>query len=192
MPDFDLLSNLWLFRHLTQTLDLRMLQVLIHNDDSTIDSSISINLNEKTILSPEFINFDNSLKASSRGTVVVELQPIDIFSDMGAYMFARDFMLERGYRIALDALNHQILQFIDREHLGFDLLKLFWSPEMADDNSGTRLAELKEHVDRCGRARLIVARCDSDEAVRFGQSLGSTVYQGRYIDRLLKSSGGVN
>jgi len=28
--------------------------------------------------------------------------------------------------------------------------------------------------------------------VRFGQSLGSTVYQGRYIDRLLKSSGGVN
>ena len=63
---------------------------------------------------------------------------------------------------------------------------------MVDDNSGTRLAELKEHVDRCGRARLIVARCDSDEAVRFGQSLGSTVYQGRYIDRLLKSSGGVN
>lgn len=192
VPDFDLLSNLWLFRHLTQTLDLRMLQVLIHNDDSTIDSSISINLNVKTILSPEFINFDNSLKASSRGTVVVELQPIDIFSDMGAYMFARDFMRERGYRIALDGLNHQILQFIDREHLGFDLLKLFWSPEMADDNSGTRLAELKEHVDRCGRARLIVARCDSDEAVRFGQSLGSTVYQGRYIDRLLKSSGGVN
>ena len=103
------------------------------------------------------LNFDNSLKASSRGTVVVELQPIDIFSDMGAYMFARDFMRERGYRIALDGLNHQILQFIDREHLGFDLLKLFWSPEMADDNSGTRLAELKEHVDRCGRARLIVA-----------------------------------
>jgi hypothetical protein len=120
--------------------------------------------------------------------VVIELQPIDIFSDMGAYMFARDFMRERGYRIALDGLNHQILQFIDREQLGFDLLKLIWSPEMADDNSGTRLDTLKEHVDRCGRARLIIARCDSDEAVRFGQSLGSTVYQGHYIDRLLANS----
>ena len=188
LPDYDLSSNLWLFRHLTQTLDLRMLQVLIHNDDSTIDSSFSINMNVQTILSPSFLQFDNSLKAVARGTVVIELQPIDIFSDMGAYMFARDFMRERGYRIALDGLNHQILQFIDREQLGFDLLKLIWSPEMADDNTGTRLDVLKEHVDRCGRARLIIARCDSDEAVRFGQSLGSTVYQGHYIDRLLANS----
>ena len=188
LPDYDLSSNLWLFRHLTQTLDFRMLQVLIHNDDSTIDSSFSINMNVQTILSPAFLQFDNSLKAVARGTVVIELQPIDIFSDMGAYMFARDFMRERGYRIALDGLNHQILQFIDREQLGFDLLKLIWSPEMADDNTGTRLDVLKEHVDRCGRARLIIARCDSDEAVRFGQSLGSTVYQGHYIDRLLANS----
>ena len=112
LPDYDLSSNLWLFRHLTQTLDLRMLQVLIHNDDSTIDSSFSINMNVQTILSPSFLQFDNSLKAVARGTVVIELQPIDIFSDMGAYMFARDFMRERGYRIALDGLNHQILQFI--------------------------------------------------------------------------------
>ena len=65
--------------------------------------------------------------------MVIELQPIDIFSDMGAYMFARDFMRERGYRIALDGLNHQILQFIDREQLGFDLLKLIWSPEMVEE-----------------------------------------------------------
>ena len=72
MPDFDLLSNLWLFRHLTQTLDLRMLQVLIHNDDSTIDSSISINLNVKTILSPEFINFDNSLDVKYKPGVFLQ------------------------------------------------------------------------------------------------------------------------
>ena len=52
---------------------------------------------------------------------------------------------------------------------------------MADDLSGNRTAELKEHIDRCGRARIILARCDSDEAVRFGQSLGITMYQGRYI-----------
>ena len=59
---------------------------------------------------------------------------------------------------------------------------------MADDNTGTRLSQLQEHVDRCGRARIILARCDSDEAVRFGQSLGGTVYQGHYIDRLLENA----
>ena len=185
LPEFDLASNLWLFQHLTQTLDSRMLSMLIRNDDTSIASSFSINLNVQTILSPPFLNFDSSLKAVARGTVVIELQAIDIFGEMGAYMFARDFMRERGYRICLDGLNHLTLQFIDRDRLGLDLLKLIWTPDMADDVSGTRATELKEHVDRCGRARIILSRCDSDEAVRFGQSLGITMYQGRYVDRLL-------
>ena len=185
LPEFDLSSNLWLFQHLTQTLDSRMLSMLIRNDDTSIASSFSINLNVQTILSPPFLNFDSSLKAVARGTVVIELQAIDIFGEMGAYMFARDFMRERGYRICLDGLNHLTLQFIDRDRLGLDLLKLIWTPDMADDVTGTRATELKEHVDRCGRARIILSRCDSDEAVRFGQSLGITMYQGRYVDRLL-------
>ena len=185
LPEFDLASNLWLFQHLTQTLDARMLSMLIRNDDTSIASSFSINLNVQTILSPPFLNFDSSLKAVARGTVVIELQAIDIFGEMGAYMFARDFMRERGYRICLDGLNHLTLQFIDRDRLGLDLLKLVWTPDMADDVTGTRATELKEHVDRCGRARIILSRCDSDEAVRFGQSLGITMYQGRYVDRLL-------
>lgn len=185
LPEFDLYSNLWLFQHLTQTLDSRMLSMLIRNDDSSIASSFSINLNVQTILSPPFLNFDSSLKAVARGTVVIELQAIDIFGEMGAYMFARDFMRERGYRICLDGLNHLTLQFIDRDRLGLDLLKLIWTPDMADDVTGTRATELKEHVDRCGRSRIILSRCDSDEAVRFGQSLGITMYQGKYVDRLL-------
>lgn len=191
LPEFDLASNLWLFQHLTQTLDSRMLSMLVRNDDTSIASSFSINLNVGTILSPPFLNFDSSLKAIARGTVVIELQKIDIFGDMGAYMFARDFMRERGYRICLDGLNHLTLQFIDRERLGLDLLKLIWSPDMADDLSGSRTTELKEHIDRCGRARIILTRCDSDEAIRFGQSLGITMYQGRYVDKLLTQEGRV-
>jgi EAL domain-containing protein (putative c-di-GMP-specific phosphodiesterase class I) len=187
LPEVDLASNLWLFQHLTQTLDARMLSLLTRNDDSSIASSFSINLNVQTIMSPPFLDFDASLKDAARGTVIVELQKIDIFADMGAYMFARDFMHERGYRICLDGLNHLTLQFIDRELLGFDLLKLAWSPDMADDISGNRMTELKEHVDRCGRARIILTRCDSDAAVRFGKSMGITMFQGLYIDGQLSA-----
>lgn len=187
LPEFDLASNLWLFQHLTQTLDARMLSLLTRNDDSSIASSFSINLNVQTIMSPPFLDFDASLKDAARGTVIVELQKIDIFSDIGTYMFARDFMHERGYRICLDGLNHLTLQFIDRELLGFDLLKLVWSPDMADDISGNRMTELKEHVDRCGRARIILTRCDSDAAVRFGKSMGITMFQGLYIDEQLSA-----
>ena len=66
LPDFDLASNLWLFQHLTQTLDARMLSMLIRNDDKSIASSFSINLNVHTILSPPFLDFDASLKAVAR------------------------------------------------------------------------------------------------------------------------------
>ena len=187
LPDYDVASNLWLFQHLTQTLDYRMLSMLVRNDDTSIASSFSINLNVATILSPAFLNFDSSLKAVARGTVVIELQKIDIFGDMGAYMFARDFMRERGYRICLDGLNHLTLQFIDRDRLGLDLLKLVWTPDMADDMSGGRRNELKDHIDRSGRARIILTRCDSEEAIRVGQSLGINMFQGRYVDKLYQS-----
>ena len=185
LPEYDIGANPWLFQHLTQTLDSRMLSLLMRNDDSSIASSFSINMNVSTVLSPQFLNFDSSLKAVARGTVVVEFQKIDIFGDMGAYVFARDFLRERGYRICLDGLNHLTIQFIDRERLGLDLLKVIWTPDMAEDNSGSRLTELKQHVDRCGRARIILCRCDNDEAVRFGQSLGLTMFQGRHVDKIL-------
>src|SRR3546814_11939703 len=52
LPEFDLASNLWLFQHLTQTLDSRMLSMLGRNDDSSIASPFRIKLNVGTILSP--------------------------------------------------------------------------------------------------------------------------------------------
>src|SRR3546814_13861129 len=95
-----------------------MLSMLVRNDDSSIASSFSINLNVGTILSPPFLNFDSSLKSIARGTVVIELQKIDIFGTMGAYMFARDFMRDRGYLFGLDGLNHLTLRFIDSDRPG--------------------------------------------------------------------------
>ena len=119
--------------------------------------------------------------------MVIELQKIDIFGDMGASTCSRDFMRERGYRIRLDGLNHLTLQFIDRDRLGLDLLKLVWSPDMADDLSGQRTAELKEHVDRCGRARIILSR-RFRQAVRW-PSLGITMYQGRHTTACVQRTG---
>jgi len=185
LPDVDIASNPWLFQHLTRPLDSRMLSLLVRNDDSSIAAAISINLNISTVLSPAFLSFDSSLKAIARGTVVVELQKIDIFGDMGAYFFARDFLRERSYRVCLDGLSHMTLQFIDRERLGLDLIKMVWTPDMADDLTGKRQIELKQLIERIGRARIILCRCDSDEAIRFGHRVGINMFQGRHVDKAL-------
>jgi hypothetical protein len=106
---------------------------------------------------------------------------------MGAYFFARDFLRERSYRVCLDGLNHTTLQFIDRERLGLDLIKLVWTPDMADDLTGKRQVELKELIQRTGRARVILCRCDSEDAIRFGQSVGIGMFQGRHVDKMLSN-----
>jgi EAL domain-containing protein (putative c-di-GMP-specific phosphodiesterase class I) len=184
----DIASDRWLFQYLTQHLDRRVLALLRRNDDPAIAHSYSLNLNISTLLSQEFLQFDQSLRSGARGTIVIELQKVDIFADLGAYVFARDFLKERGYRVCLDGVSAVTLSFIDRERLGLDLIKMFWSPDMADPMRTERITAFREAVERTGRSRIILARCDSEDAVTFGQSMGIRLFQGRYIDRMLSTS----
>jgi hypothetical protein len=162
-----------------------MLQLLMKNDDSAIASAFSVNLNVATLLSDRFLSFDANLKAATRGTVIFELQAIDIFSDLGAYIFARDFVKERGYRVCLDGVTDLTLPFIDRERLGLDLVKIVWNPDMLGSGREARREEFRKLIASFGRARTIMCRCDNKAAVTMGQSLGINLFQGRHIDRLL-------
>ncbi len=182
LPKVNIGASPWLFQHLTETLDRRVLSLLNKHDDRTLAGDISINLNVATLLSPEFLVFDDNIRAGMRGTIVLELQKVDIFADLGAYLFARDFAHDRGYRICIDGLTHQTLPFVDRERLGADLVKVIWESEMAEP---TRAAGFGEAVKRCGPSRVILCRCDSRQAVDFGQSHGITLFQGRFVEAII-------
>ncbi|HEY0524959.1 MAG TPA: hypothetical protein VGD08_16315 [Stellaceae bacterium] len=186
MPGIDIAGDRWLFQHLTQTLDRRMLKLLIKNDDRAIGAAFSVNLNVSTLLSPEFLAFDATLRANARGTIVIELQLIDIFADVGTFLFARDFVKERGYRVCLDGASELLLPHVDREKLGLDLVKLAWRPSMLDAD-GDRARGLRDLIDRTGRTRVILCHCDNAGAVAFGQALGITMFQGRHIDKLTQT-----
>ncbi len=184
MPRYDLAADRWLFRYLTQTLDRRMLAMLRRGHERVTATAFSLNLNVATVLSPEFLEFDAGLRTGARGSIVIELDKTDIYSDIGAYLFARDFARERGYRICLDGATDLTLPFIDRERLGLDLVKMFWSSDMLEVGRSARADSLRDSIERVGRGRLILARCDSEAAVRFGLGLGIATFQGRFIDRL--------
>jgi hypothetical protein len=185
MPGYNIASDRWLFQHLTQTLDLRMLQLLLKNDDRAIANGFSVNLNVATLLSERFLAFDANVRAGTRSTVIFELQTIDVFSDLGAYLFARDFVKERGYRVCLDGVTDLTMPFIDRERLGLDMVKIVWNPDMLGSGREAKRDELRKLIASFGRARTILCRCDSEEAVTIGQSLGICLFQGHHIDRLL-------
>ena len=80
------------------------------------------------------------------------------------------------------------MPYIDRERLGIDLVKVFWSPDLGDPARPERAAEVKAAIERVGKLRVIIAQCDNADAVRFGHDSGVHLFQGRYIDQLLSAA----
>lgn len=187
-PNVNLHANRWLFQALTEYLDGRMIEYLTANDDATACDSLSVNLNVSTLLSPGFLELGERLGEKMRGSIIIELQLVDVYSDLGSYFFARDVLRERGFKFCLDGMNRHSLPLIDREALGFDLVKLFWHPDLYDQLDGAHRDRLRRAARQIGPQRLILTRCDSEQALEVGRSLGAALYQGRLIDTLLQDS----
>ena len=185
MPSVDLTSSRWLFQHLTEMLDYRVMR-LLPELEVDLPLSTSININVSSLLSPTFLEFDRKLRALTRKTIVLEIQSIDALADMGAYTFARDFVRERGYRICLDGLDHLTLSMVDRQRFGFDFLKIQWASDIGDEVIVRCRAKLSESVRTAGPTRVILRRCDSPRALEFGRLIGITLFQGRHVDKVGK------
>ncbi len=183
LPDVDLTANPWLFLHLTETLDKRVLVSVSQHDDGSFTSNFSMNLNVSTILSDEFLEFDENMNSSMRSSIVLELQLVDIFSDIKAFILAKTFAQYRGYKICIDGITVDKLKYIDREHLSSDLIKIIWHPSFMDVITEDK--HFTDYVNKAERAKMILCRVDDPQAVEVGNSLGINLYQGRYIQRLL-------
>src|SRR3546814_7094280 len=122
------------------------------SDSSSDVCSSDLNINIASVLSPRFLEFDARLDKTRRNTIVIELQKMDVFADMARYLFAREFLLDRGYRICLDGLTSLSLPFIERQKLGFDLIKLHWTPQLRQQIEGTDGDKLRDA--KIGRAHV--------------------------------------
>ncbi|MGE4351014.1 MAG: hypothetical protein AB7E52_02375 [Bdellovibrionales bacterium] len=186
-PGIDLNGNIWLFRYLTKTLDQRLMLMLMR-DGVPSDRPFSLNLNVETILTPEFAQFEASIVPQLKGRLVIEMNKLDIFSDMGAFMFARDYLHDHGFRLCMDGLTHHTLPYFNRIKLGFDLLKLYWSPNALDNILPSMIPEVRNIVMETGQAHTILCRCDDEKAIQMGQELGIVMFQGRQVDKLLTAA----
>lgn len=185
LPDVDLTANPWLFWDLAGTLDKRVLAHVAQHDDGALVNNFSLNLNVSSILSDEFMSFDDNINTSMRNSIVLEVQLVDIFNDIKAYMLAKTFAQYRGYKICIDGITVDKLKYINRTNLGADLLKIIWHPSFMDIINADK--HFTDYVNRAERAKMILCRVDDPAAVEVGNSLGINLYQGRYIQKLLSS-----
>jgi len=187
-PDINLFASPWLFQYLTETLDRRLLAVLVDEDFEALADPLSINLNISTVLSRDFQNFHRAVDGHMN-KVVVEFQIIDIFADMKSYAYARDSLQERGYRVVVDGLNPLSLQYFEPISLQSDFIKISWGSEFANDEEEGLVMELRDIVTKAGKESVILARVDSEKAVKWGLSLGISRFQGFFIDKLVQVIG---
>ena len=179
-PDINLVANRWLFQHLSLTLDKRVLGALSTLALRSIPNCYSLNLNIATVLSKAFEQFEE--KVRGKAGLSVEVQVLDVLADSRGYYAARDRLREKGHMVVIDGLNELTLQFMDVSQFEADLYKVAWSPEMREgehsDSVGSALGIL-------GVGKVVLARCDSEAAIQWGQERGIQRFQGRYVDAML-------
>lgn len=185
MADVDFTSNRNLFKYLTEVLDEKVLDLLRRNANRYFDMPVSINLNVATLLSDKFAEFDAVIKPSIKVSIVIEIQVSDVFSDMEAFLVAKNAVQKMGYRVCLDGLTTTSFLQVNREGLGFDLAKLQWNADLQEDLDFPENRALAEAVQRCGPNRVILCRCDSKQAIDYGHAMGISLFQGRFLDKVI-------
>ena len=186
LPNVSLTATPWLFQYLTETLDKRVLATTARHEDGAFKRDFSLNLNVSTILSDAFEEFNYNILSSMRSSIVLELLPVDIFSDLPSYLKARDYVQNLGYKVCIDGVTTASLPFTDRERLGADFLKLVYTPALLDELEQDSV--LAENFRKVGANRLILCRIDDEDAVVSLKKQGVTLFQGRYIQNLLNTT----
>src|SRR5690606_18584896 len=118
-------------------------------------------------------------------TIVIELQKMDVFADVARFLFAREFLLDRGYRICLDGLTALSLPFVERQKLGFDLIKLHWTPQLRQQIEGKDGDRITAAIEAANPRRIVLMRCESDDAIELGREHAISLFQGYFLDHLL-------
>ena len=178
--EVSLLSNRWLFQHLSLSLDRRVLSALGSAELRAWPVVYGLNLNLATIRTDTFAEFSQHI--AGHAGLSVELQVLDILADSRAYFDAHNLLLKNGHQVLIDGINELALQFMDLTQFKADYYKLQWSPEMADSEHGETVARNLMPV---GMEKIVLGRCDSEAAIQWGLSKGIQRFQGRYVDTML-------
>lgn len=177
-PDVNVLSNRWLFQHLSETLDKRMLGIFKELFAHT-PKNISLNLNIATIFTPAFEQFLTEMPENM--SIIVEVQLMDIIQNTQNYIIARDLLHEAGHQILIDGLHPISFEFMDMKILDSDLMKLNWSPALLKADESEKLTEKLKDIDP---NRLILMRCEDEMSLAWALMHRITRFQGYFIDAL--------
>lgn len=143
-------------------------------------------LNPRAILSETFTRAA-SAAVSRRQPLGVEMTLAEACADLDLFAAARDRLAAAGVSLVLGGLDAAKLALADPVALAPTLIKLDWSPALADPASveSTVIGRL---LARTESDHLVLNRADGEAALRWGQTHGIRRFQGRFPDAVLQAA----
>lgn len=185
LPDYNLMGDLWLFQRLTETFDRKLLS---SGFEKTIvqDQVMSINCNVSSVMSRSFDHFIVKYKMNHSTPLILEFRLFDILAHIGKYFEMREKLKKLGCRVCIEFMDLRAIGVIDRKITNVDFIKIPWNKQCKQIISGALGEEIKSNINAQDKMRIIMIHCDSLEAITFGQSLGIRIFQGFYVDKLIR------
>ncbi|MBR7158336.1 MAG: hypothetical protein IKD08_01470 [Alphaproteobacteria bacterium] len=183
IPNVNLLSDAWLFQHLTETLDLKVIEAVQVSNMTFVPPVISLNLNISTVFTPMFAEFSQAMKEKGV-TLIAEIQVRDIFSNAAEYAKAKDLLHQSGHKVLLDGISHNSLLFLDVMSFEPDLIKIIWSSQLEDAYDIEVVQQIQE---KGGKNKIILCRCDDEKALMWGMTNKVMFFQGYFVDKMVSA-----
>ena len=180
-PGVNLLGDRWLFQDLSRTMDMRMLETVVRAPHAREAPALSLNLNLETIITGPFRGF---LQRMEKQRIVVEVQLIDVLTNLMLYLDVEAALRALGHAVLIDGLNVGSLRLLDVAKLKPDYAKVAWAPDLADSKGRDSAEIVQSLAQNLGQTRLILGRCESSAALTWGVKNGLTLFQGRFLDAM--------
>ena len=181
-PGRDVLSERWLFQDFSRSLDRYVISALVRSDIANLPSRISLNLNLETVYSKEYDILWRSRDDDQY--LAIEIQVIDVFNNLDMWVETRRTLRNTGHFLILDGLTPPMGGVMNLRMLDPDYVKISWSPELIAPQHPTIARDIANVIDAVGPERIILARCDSQDAVTWALELGIQHFQGRFVDAI--------
>lgn len=181
-PSVNIYDSPWLLDRLMETLDKRVLENVAMHDAGSFKKNFSLNIAVKTILSPEFAQFNENTEDSAKQSILLEIKQSDIFNNISSFLAARSFVEAQGYRVCVDTVTMDSLQFLALDKFQDCFVKIIWNVDMLDDAKNKGFLQTLEKLNP---AHVILCRIDDKRAIEWGQRQGISLYQGYCIQKML-------
>ncbi len=181
-PRMEISAHEHMFLGLCQGLDSRLLARFTRKPELLVGRRLSLNLSVSSVLGPILSAFAHAVPRNGRGNIVFELHRGDLLQDFAMTLNAISVLRHEGFRVALDSITPDMLPYVNLMGLGADYIKINVAGDRA---SHLNLPQVKEHLAKIPREKLIFFRCESQQALSVGRNLGILMFQGWLVDELV-------